>query len=440
MPRQKTFHTSIQLLKSVFVPFFLVFALSIFPRAMNAQALITGVVIDSETNEPLPFATVALAGKYSGTVTNKEGEFEVMVPDSINSLLVNYLGYQARQVRVSTQKKLTIALEPSIITLKELIIRPLSPSDYIKRAVNNIGSNYPTDPFNTTAYYREKFTENGQFIAFTEAIFKSYYPSYIDTVSNQHQLILYNKANELHEIAFMKQKREKKEAKERRKAERKGKEFDEDDAESIIVSEFGGPENILEQDVIRELEPYIDSIEFKKFNYEFSGASTYHDRDLLVISFKSKRPVDHVMYQGEIYLDSRTDAFVAIEYRAEVRVPVAIKPLLLAFGISLKNPTFNKQLRYGYQDGVWIPENIQWSANLEITKAYIFQKNETSNFEIEQVFTISDALSDNPIPIPEQYQFDPEDAMVDQVMPIEGLTWDNFNVIKPEELVTIEDE
>ena len=36
---------------------------------------ITGKIIDDETSEPLPFATIGLKNKGKGTVTNNNGEF-----------------------------------------------------------------------------------------------------------------------------------------------------------------------------------------------------------------------------------------------------------------------------------------------------------------------------------------------------------------------------
>ena len=56
---------------------------------------ITGKIIDDETSEPLPFATIALKNKGKGTVTNNNGEFGMKItPDYYNDTLsVSYLGY-----------------------------------------------------------------------------------------------------------------------------------------------------------------------------------------------------------------------------------------------------------------------------------------------------------------------------------------------------------
>jgi hypothetical protein len=55
---------------------------------------ITGKIIDNETSEPLPFATIALKNKGKGTVTNNNGNFGMKITtDQYNDTLsFSYLG------------------------------------------------------------------------------------------------------------------------------------------------------------------------------------------------------------------------------------------------------------------------------------------------------------------------------------------------------------
>ena len=64
--------------------------------------LITGVIIDYESGDPLPFATIGIASKGRGTVTNNNGEFGLKIThDCIeDSLSVSYLGYFTRKIPV----------------------------------------------------------------------------------------------------------------------------------------------------------------------------------------------------------------------------------------------------------------------------------------------------------------------------------------------------
>ena len=63
---------------------------------------ITGIIVDEENSEPLPFATIGLKNKGRGTVTNNNGEFGLKItPDLYNDTLsVSYLGYMRSEIPV----------------------------------------------------------------------------------------------------------------------------------------------------------------------------------------------------------------------------------------------------------------------------------------------------------------------------------------------------
>ena len=79
---------------------------------------ITGVIVDEESFEPLPFATLGLKNKGKGTVTNNNGEFGLKItPDLFNDTLsVSYLGYIRKEIPVSQafQDELSISNEEGI--------------------------------------------------------------------------------------------------------------------------------------------------------------------------------------------------------------------------------------------------------------------------------------------------------------------------------------
>jgi len=104
---------------------------------LPAQGLIYGTVRDQENKQPLAFATIGLKGLSFGTISNSQGEFTLRIPkyliDSI--IVVSYLGYMSKEILVASFKdQAIIELTPHIIQLDALVIRPLSPTDYIKKA------------------------------------------------------------------------------------------------------------------------------------------------------------------------------------------------------------------------------------------------------------------------------------------------------------------
>jgi hypothetical protein len=92
-----------------------------------AQEKVTGKVVDAETNEGLPGATVTIFGTTDGTTTNVDGDFSLTVKSSGTKLIINYIGYNTKTVVVNNSKKLgSIGLEPSSTSLSEIVISTAS--------------------------------------------------------------------------------------------------------------------------------------------------------------------------------------------------------------------------------------------------------------------------------------------------------------------------
>lgn len=65
---------------------------------------ITGVVKDAVTQTPMPGATVVIKGTSRATVTNANGEFELQVDASELALVISFIGYEPKQIRVSSKQ------------------------------------------------------------------------------------------------------------------------------------------------------------------------------------------------------------------------------------------------------------------------------------------------------------------------------------------------
>lgn len=419
--------------KNTFLLFF--YLVSIGMVAQDTRIL-SGSITDAATGEALPFATVSLKGTAHGTVSNAQGLYAFRLPARSNvPLIANYIGYEPFEISVSEIKgnEFHIKLVASSIQLEELVIRPLTPEEYIKLAVSKFDENYADQPFETKAYYREKIAENGSPLKYVEGYFKSHYPNYIKGDSTQHQLLLYQEVDDPADLAFMKRYRDKKSAKKQKKAEKKGEEYKRD--EDFIVEEtFGGPQSILSDDPVSTLESFLDSDEFKNYKYEYAGAANYLGRNLLIISVKSRGKEDHIKLKGKIYFDYETDAIAAMEFSGKVVIPVWARPFLFAFGLAIHEPRVTMRIRYQLRGNKWYPENFYRQATLGMTKRYMFSKNERSNFEIEHLLSISEINKESQ-PIAKTDLFKAEDNMKEQVKPEEGLSWDNVNILVPESIV-----
>ena len=69
--------------------------------------LITGKVFDERSHEPLGFASVSIAGKPVGTVTNAAGEFDFYIPEEYknDSLIISHVGYKSFRDKIDRLPK-----------------------------------------------------------------------------------------------------------------------------------------------------------------------------------------------------------------------------------------------------------------------------------------------------------------------------------------------
>lgn len=85
---------------------------------------ITGRVTDSRNKEPLPGVSVRVKGSNTGAATDENGFFTLNVPEEGGTLIFAFLGYEAREVKVSkTSGHLNITLTPSSRQLGEVTVQ-----------------------------------------------------------------------------------------------------------------------------------------------------------------------------------------------------------------------------------------------------------------------------------------------------------------------------
>jgi len=421
--------------------FLVLFGWSTTLTAQNGTIL-NGTVSDATTKQPIPFATVTLKKSLVGTTTNESGEFELHFPDSLSkdTLLIAFLGYAFKSFPLEAiQSPVQVSLVPTSIDLKEVLIRPLPPTYYIKLAMQSRKANYPLEPFESTAYYREIIQENGSFLRSHEGVFKTYYPNFQDTVKNQNQLMLFRKANDLKELAFMKKERLKDEAKDKKREEKalkKGKPAKEgkksNDKDSLKIGEvFGGPENLLKMaDIFKDPDNFLDSNEFKNYTYAFAKSSSYNNAALMVIQYKSKGKVDRVREEGFIYLDIASNAIVKIESKGSYSIPTLVRPVLFVMGIGVENPTFKSSISFQQVNDRWYPNAMQFNMNIQVEKKRMFSKNDNSSFDIEGVLAINKLKTAHSTPVETTKRFTTKKRPEEQVFNDLNLNWAEINVIK----------
>jgi hypothetical protein len=165
---------------------FLLVAALCAPFLLAAQkATISGKAIDSQTEEPLVFATVGIKGQPLGTITNLQGEFDFHFPAALRNetFVISMLGFRNFEAPVWTLLEqpgtVIIKMNKSATLLNEVVIRDsLSGGDVVRIALSRIESNYANQPFLMDGFYRDLKKVGGQYIALLESAIRLYDEDY----------------------------------------------------------------------------------------------------------------------------------------------------------------------------------------------------------------------------------------------------------------------
>jgi len=78
--------------------------------------------VNNEEGEPLIGATVRAKGSTQGTLTDSEGQFEIVIPNNINTLIISYIGYEEQEINIEDQTEVSITLNASVSSLEEVVV------------------------------------------------------------------------------------------------------------------------------------------------------------------------------------------------------------------------------------------------------------------------------------------------------------------------------
>ncbi len=150
----------------------------------NAQTItISAIVVDIDSKEPLPFASVGLKNRPIGTITNLQGQFDFHIPVEYRNdvLVINMLGYQTYEAPAWTMtgRQNSIEMSKSTQLLDEVVVsESLLGGDILTIALGRIEQNYPMKPFLLDGFYRDIKEVGGTYVSLLEAAVKIFDEDY----------------------------------------------------------------------------------------------------------------------------------------------------------------------------------------------------------------------------------------------------------------------
>lgn len=99
------------------------FAENYFLKSLKTiQHPVEGTVTDAGTGETLPGVNVLVKGTTTGTSTDADGEFDLMVPSLNDTLVFSFIGYQTQEVPIDGRTEIDVTLRPQAISSEEVVV------------------------------------------------------------------------------------------------------------------------------------------------------------------------------------------------------------------------------------------------------------------------------------------------------------------------------
>lgn len=146
------------------------------PAALQeaVSRMVSGKVVSSADNQPLPGAVLLLKGTNLGTMADQQGQFSLEIPeDQTDVLTAMYIGMRSADVNIGDRSELNIALQPDNISLDEVVVvgegtrRPLSQTGAVSAIGvtedSGTGAYQEAEPSTGYPEFRSYIEENLQF-------------------------------------------------------------------------------------------------------------------------------------------------------------------------------------------------------------------------------------------------------------------------------------
>lgn len=370
---------------------------------------ISGSLYDKETEMPIPFASVSVLHTSIGTVTNQDGEYQLLAPDSLHNSNVRFshIGYESQEIALDLLQgqHIRIALKPQVISLQEVVVRAISPMKVLGDMLNHRSVNYASDPVYLTTFYREGIHNKGKNIDLTESVLQVYKTGYQHSPSfDQVKLI-----------------------KKRRIINRQ-------ETDTIFPRMRSGINSCLVLDIIKELPEFLDPGEGASYLYAHTGMNAIDNRLVDVIYFKQKEYVKEPLYTGELYVEAENKALVEVRFELNPQlVNKATNMFIDRKAANLKINLVEAKYLVSYKpadNGIYYVNHIRGDISFKVRlKRRMFSM--PLHFWFEMVTCKIDTEQVHPFPrnerLPTNRVFSETKHGYDQKF------WENFNVILPEE-------
>lgn len=368
---------------------------------------INGVIYNRESETKLAFANLSLLGKSMGTISNEQGEFNLKISyDNLkDTLVVSYIGFKNAYIPINQLSlyQNRIFLEEDQFQIQEIIIRTENAKLILKNALEKIKSNYYTDPYYITSFYREIVNNRKDLSSISEAVLEVYKSPYMGLFSDQIKLI----------------------------KSRKNEFFSKNDTISLKLK--GGLYASLYLDMIKNPSYFLTNEYLYLFDYQIADIVKFDNGSAYVISFKPLSYLEENSFEGNIYINTDNLAIVAIEFNItpeaidkigsslviKKNIRTKVKPVSAKYLINYRKINEKYFMNLARGELVFKVKYKKKLFSSEFKTAFEFATNNIDTIDVKR-FDRFETISIKDVFIDENYQYDHQ-------------FWGEYNYISPDE-------
>jgi CubicO group peptidase (beta-lactamase class C family) len=252
---------------------------------------VRGTIRNAATGEPIPYATIRLAGGSAATMTNEKGRFRftVSADGEKDSLSITHVGFTpiSLPLKIADSGTRTILMHEAPSQLAAVEVKPPDPLEILRQAIDHIPRNYPDSPFRLTGFYRLDGTKDAKIVDLSEAVFHIYNEG-LSGKTQQFQLVKSRLDKDL--TAF-------------------------NGSDNVNMGER--PNGITAFDFVRNQKAWelFSKDAPKEYLFKYKGRVDYNGRAAFLITFQERPEIKKALYDGRIYIDTKDLAFLELDQR-----------------------------------------------------------------------------------------------------------------------------
>src|SRR5690606_32091189 len=91
-------------------------------RMYAQERTVSGKVDSMDDNFPIPGVNILIKGTTQGTVTDVDGNINLLVPSSATTIVFSFIGYQTQEVSIGEQSFINVSMQSEASTLSEVVV------------------------------------------------------------------------------------------------------------------------------------------------------------------------------------------------------------------------------------------------------------------------------------------------------------------------------